>query len=300
MRLLLVGLFLFISIICCQAQDSLKILSWNIQMLPRGVKGNNKAKRARIIAEELKQRDYDVVVFQELFYQRSRKILTRQLQEKYPHQTQVLNKKSVSFKTNGGVLILSKHPIIDTREITYRQKSGPDRLSRKGALLATLHVRGKQVQVIGTHLQAFGKKEIMYSQYQQLHDELLKPSLLLGVPQIICGDFNTLKEVPSQVPASLPANFEERIARYPVMLQTLQAADGPLKGVQQYSMDRPNNDLCKKRKEFRLLLDYFLIRPNQSAAQIEHRQITIIKKKWHKDHSDLSDHYSLEAVVKGF
>ena len=163
-----------------------------------------------------------------------------------------------------------------------------------------MDVRGKKVQVIGTHLQAFGKKEIMYSQYKQLHDELLKPTLLPNVPQIICGDFNTLKEVPAQVPASLPANFEERIARYPVMLQTLQAEDGELKGSQQYSMDRPNNDLCKKRKEFRLLLDYFLIRSNQSAAYIPHRQIIMIKKKWHKDHNDLSDHYSLEAVVKGF
>ncbi len=299
MRLPVVGLLLFLSVGFCQAQDSLKILSWNIQMLPRGVKGNNKAKRARIIAEELKQRHYDVIVFQELFYQRSRAILLKQLKEKYPHQTRVLNKKSISFKTNGGVLILSKYPITETREITYRQKSGPDRLSRKGALLATLEVRGKKVQVIGTHLQAFGKKEIMYGQYQQLHDELLKPSLLPNVPQIICGDFNTLKEVPAQVPASLPANFEERIARYPVMLETLQAEDGPLKGTHQFSMDRPYNDLCTRRKEFRLLLDYFLIRPNQSAAHIPHRQITIIKKKWHKNHSDLSDHYSLEAVVKG-
>ncbi len=300
MRLTIAGLLFILSISFIQAQDSLKILSWNIQMLPRGVKGNGKAKRARSIAEELKGRDYDIIVFQELFYHRSRKILLTRLKEKYPHQTAVLNKKAISFKTNGGVLILSRHPITDTREITYQQKSGPDRLSRKGALLATMNVRGKKVQVIGTHLQAFGKKEIMYSQYQQLHDELLKPSLLPNIPQIICGDFNTLKEVPAQVPVSLPANFEERIARYPVMLQTLQAEDGELKGTQQYSMDRPNNDLCKKRKEFRLLLDYFLIRSNQSAAHIPHRQITIIKNKWHKDHRDLSDHYGLEAVVKGF
>lgn len=300
MRLTIAGLLFVLSISFCQAQDSLKILSWNIQMLPRGVKGNGKAKRARSIAEELKARDYDIIVFQELFYHRSRKIILNRLKEKYPYQTAVLNKKSISFKTNGGVILLSKHPIIETQQIKYRQKSGPDRLSRKGALLATLSVRDKKVQVIGTHLQAFGKKEIMYSQYQQLHDELLKPSLLPNVPQIICGDFNTLKEVPAQVPASLPANFKERIARYPVMLQTLQAEDGELKGNQQFSMDRPNNDLCKKRKEFRLLLDYFLIRSNQSTAHIPHRQITIIKKKWHKDHSDLSDHYGLEAVVKGF
>ena len=75
------------------AQDSLKILSWNIQMLPSVAKAGGKAKRARAIAAQLNLRDYDVVVFQKLFHKRSRRIITNGLKENYPNHTPVLNKK---------------------------------------------------------------------------------------------------------------------------------------------------------------------------------------------------------------
>jgi endonuclease/exonuclease/phosphatase family metal-dependent hydrolase len=284
----------------CQGQDSLKILSWNIQMLPRGINHNGKAKRAKIIAEQLKYSPYDVVVFQELFYRRSRRIIAKELQSEFPAQTNVLNKKSIALKTNGGVMIFSRHPIKEIKEIRFKNRSGPDRLSRKGAMLAAIDVNGNKVQIIGTHLQAFGMQETMYSQYQQLYDELLKPNEKKGIPQFICGDFNTIKELPKNLPANLPKNFAQRIARYETMLQTLQASDGDLDGEHQYTMDRPNNDLCEKRKEFRLLLDYFLFRPMTSNLTIAKRKVQIIRYPWRTGNQDLSDHFALEAVATSF
>jgi endonuclease/exonuclease/phosphatase family metal-dependent hydrolase len=281
----------------CQGQDSLKILSWNIQMLPRGINHNGKAKRAKIIAEQLKYSPYDVVVFQELFYRRSRRIIAKELQSEFPAQTNVLNKKSIALKTNGGVMIFSRHPIEEIKEIRFKNRSGPDRLSRKGAMLAAIDVNGNKVQIIGTHLQAFGMQETMYSQYQQLYDELLKPNEKKGIPQFICGDFNTIKELPKNLPANLPKNFAQRIARYETMLQKLQASDGDLDGEHQFTMDRPNNDLCEKRKEFRLLLDYFLFRPMTSNLFIAKRKVQIIRYPWRTGNQDLSDHFALEAVV---
>jgi endonuclease/exonuclease/phosphatase family metal-dependent hydrolase len=293
------GALVLVSIIC-HSQDSLKILSWNIQMLPRGINHNGKAKRSKIIAQQLKSLRYDVVVFQELFYRRSRRIIAKELQSEFPAQTNVLNKKSIALKTNGGVMIFSRHPIKEVREIRFNDRSGPDRLSRKGAMLAEIEFKGKPIHVIGTHLQAFGMQETMYSQYQQLYDELLKPYSKNGIPQFICGDFNTIKTVPKNLPANLPKNFEQRIARYETMLQTLQASDGELNGEQQFTMDRPNNDLCKKRKEFRLLLDYFLFRPMTSNLTIAKRKVQIIRYSWRTGNKDLSDHFALEAVAIGF
>ncbi len=297
MRSYFLGGVLVLTSTFCQGQDSLKILSWNIQMLPRGINHNGKAKRAKIIAEQLKYSPYDVVVFQELFYRRSRRIITKELQSEFPAQTNVLNKKSIALKTNGGVMIFSRHPIKEIKEIRFKDCSGPDRLSRKGAMLAVIEVKGKPIHVIGTHLQAFGMQETMYSQYQQLYDELLKPNEQRGIPQFICGDFNTIKELPKNLPANLPKNFEQRIARYETMLQTLQASDGDLDGEHQFTMDRPNNDLCEKRKEFRLLLDYFLFRPLTSNLFIAKRKVQIIRYPWRSGNQDLSDHFALEAVV---
>lgn len=281
-------------------QDSLKILTWNVQMLPRFVKRNGKAKRARAIVEQIKQRQYDVVVFQELFRARSRKIITKGLAQLYPHHTPVLNAQAISLKTNGGVILFSKYPIREVHQIRYRQREGWDRISRKGALLAELDVKGKMVQVAGTHLQAFGPQEIMYSQYHQLAEELLIPHSKKGVPQLVCGDFNTLKTLPSQLPAGISQDFIDRLPRYHYMLQTLDAVDGELSGEQKFTMDRPYNDLCITRKDVRLLLDYIFLRPNGMKGISIQRKVQIMRQQWDKEHQDLSDHFGLEGVLTGF
>lgn len=282
------------------AQDSLKILTWNVQMLPRFVNSNGKAKRARAIVDQLRQRPYDVIAFQELFHARSRRIITKGLSEHYPHHTRVLNKKTFSVKSNGGVMLFSRHAIVESHEIRYKARMGFDRLSRKGAVLAELEVRGKKVQVAGTHLQAFGEQSILYSQYSQLSEELLKAHARTGVPQLVCGDFNTLKTVPTQLPAGISQDLVDRLPRYHYMLHTLDATDGNLSGEQQFTMDRPYNDLCRTRKEFRLLLDYVLLRPNGVSDLSIRRKVEIMRHQWDPLHRDLSDHFGLEAVLSGF
>lgn len=262
------------------AQDSLRVLSWNIQMLPMFVNNNGKGKRAKAIVDQLKLHRYDVVVFQEAFKKRSRRIIRKGLKETYPHQTRVLNKKTVAFKMNGGVMVVSRHPIKEVHQIRYQARTGFDKLSRKGAQLAEIDFNGRTIQVVGTHLQAFGRDSILYSQYKQLHDELLAKHSKPGIPQFVVGDFNTRKSH----------------ARYPDMLSTLQAEDGELAGDQQFTMDRPYNDLCTGNKEARILFDYIFVRPQGTTLSIT-RQVRIIRQRWDEEHQDLSDHFGVEAVV---
>lgn len=276
------------------AQDSLRLLSWNIQMLPFPAPPHGKAKRARAIAALLKENHYDVVVFQEAFKRRSRRILSRELRETFPHQTEVLNKKILSIKTNGGVMIFSRHPIDSVYEIRFTKRRGYDKFARKGAMLAEIQFHGKPIQVLGTHLQAFGTDDILISQYNQMKTELLDPHQRNGVPQFLLGDFNTRKVPP--VPAGLSGASPMPQTRYMAMLQNLEAEDGELHGDQQYTMDRPYNDLCTRRKEARLLLDYILVRPTSSNVSIR-REVKIFRKQWTKDHQDLSDHFALEALI---
>jgi endonuclease/exonuclease/phosphatase family metal-dependent hydrolase len=275
-------------------QDTLRLLSWNIQMLPFPAPPHGKAKRARAIATLLKKNPYDIVVFQEAFKRRSRRILRRELREIFPHQTEVLNKKTFSIKTNGGVMIFSQHPIQQTHEIRFTKRTGYDKFSRKGAMLAEIRFHGKPIQVLGTHLQAFGTDDILISQYNQMKTELLIPHQRAGVPQFLLGDFNTRK-VPA-IPAGLSSATPMPQTRYGAMLQTLEAEDGELHGEQQYTMDRPYNDLCTRRKEARLLLDYVLVRPSQVDLTLR-REVKIFRTQWDNDHQDLSDHFALEALV---
>lgn len=276
-------------------QDSLRLLSWNIQMLPFPASPHGKARRARAIADVLKERNDDVVVFQEAFKRRSRRILRRELSGSLPFQTNVLNQKTLSIKTNGGVMIFSRYPMDSVHEIRFHKRTGVDKYARKGAMLVEINIRGKLIQVLGTHLQAFGTDDVLASQFSQIQRELLQLHTRNGVPQFLMGDFNTGKAPP--IPPTLSASTPNAQTRYALMLETLDAGDGELSGEQQFTMDRPFNDLCLKRKEARLLLDYVLVRPNGVTGLDVVREIKILRSPWHPDHRDLSDHFALEAIV---
>lgn len=258
-------------------------------------KGNNR--RAKAIVEQIQKHSYDVIVFQEAFQPRPRNIITKRLKAIYPHQTKVLNKKPLALKTNGGVMMISRHPIGEVKEIRYAKREGIDRMARKGALLAEVDLGKRKVQLIGTHLQAFGSTETMYAQYRQLHDQLLAAHEKPGVAQIVCGDFNTIKKLPPQLPPPVTQSMVERLARYDVMMKTLGTQDGDLVGEQQFTMDRPYNDLCKSRKEYRLLIDYCLLKPNGLQNINARRVVKIMRHPWHKKYKDLSDHFALEALL---
>ncbi len=278
-RLVLASAIFLLGHCASYSQDTLRLLTWNIQMLPFPAESNHSTRRAKTIIEILKEQPYDVIAFQEAFKGRSRRIIKKGLKSVYPHQTDVLNNKALSLKANGGVIIISRHPLANYQEIRYRWRTGNDKLARKGAMLVDVDFHGKSAQVVATHLQAFGADSVLISQYSQMRDELLIPLAKPGVPQFICGDMNTR-------PTS---------ARYPTMLQVLGAANGKLEGEQQFTMDRPNNDLTE-RSNARILLDHILVRPADMQLYIR-RQVMIFRKQWHEEHQDLSDHFALEARI---
>ena len=70
----------------------LKILSWNIYMLPYLSLFNNNFQRAKVIADKLNVSDYHVIVFQEAFSSKCRRILAENMSQSYPYQYGQANK----------------------------------------------------------------------------------------------------------------------------------------------------------------------------------------------------------------
>lgn len=67
-------------------ESSLKILSWNIYMLPQIVPRIGRLNRAESIAEQLNNSDFDIIVFQEAFMKSARDIISATLIDNYPYQ----------------------------------------------------------------------------------------------------------------------------------------------------------------------------------------------------------------------
>ena len=262
-------------------RHKLKILSWNIYMLPFCSKIHKNCKRAMAIAQEIPEYAYDIIVFEEAFDHQARKILRNQLKVDYPFMYGPANKSSFSLRTNSGIWILSKIPLLQLEQIEFKNRFGIDALARKGAVLFEGEWQGQRFQLLGTHLQNDSPDSVRYGQCHEIAEKLLKKYTKLDTPQIVCGDFNI--------------EFTNNV-NYGKMLKILDAENGCLKGDLQTSFDEVNNTLAQKENGEKQLIDYVLVRNHNAIIDIE-RQIFVLKGCISDIDSNLSDHYGIEATV---
>jgi endonuclease/exonuclease/phosphatase family metal-dependent hydrolase len=251
-------------------------------MLPYFIaSASEKSTRAQAIGEVLSESDYDVIFFQEAFHSKPRKIIFDNLSRSFPYLAGPANRSKFSLKTNSGLWVFSKYPIISHRSIIYQTRHGIDAFSRKGALLVELNIHGQLVQVAGTHLQNCGPAWLKKMQCVEFYERLLKPAQREGVPQIICGDFNIDRRKESE--------------SYEAMLKLLDATDTN-HDLASFSYDRVDNQLKNEKSADRDLIDYILVRDN-GAVLTYTTSIRRLTRKWKQTYFDLSDHYSLHSEM---
>lgn len=285
--LFLISLFCFLPQTYITAQKAatqesqFKILSWNIYMLPYISWFNHNGNRAREIGIQLQDSDFQIIVFQEAFSIKCRKILHNLLAEKYPYQYGPANSCLWPFKTSSGLWILSKIPLNELGSIRFKEAKGFDRIARKGAVLFEGKYNGTSFQLLATHLQANNPQQIRNAQYKEIA-LLLKQFYKRTTPQILCGDFNTCMS---------------QQYHYTTMLQTLDAQNGELQGDLHVTYDEQNNTLAKSENGRQEVLDYILTRNSDIIATMQRKVLEFYTTKTgHKAH--LSDHYALEATLQ--
>ena len=267
---------------CDSSRCELKILSWNIYMLPSLIMPSGIRTRAKYIAGHLEQSDFDIVVFQEAFNPRARQVLWSMLKDKFPYAEGPANSEKPSLRLNSGVWILSKIPLTTLGEVEFSRAQGFDMFSRKGALMVEGDHNGTLFQLIGTHLNAGETQKIRNIQYLEIRDSLLEPFRKDDVPQIICGDFNTDKG--------------DRVS-YTHMISTLRVPDYEVHGACLYSYDGLHNDLMAPGYKSQDIFDYIFLEPNGIASTSATRTFRRFSDAWSHHHTDLSDHYAVTAQI---
>lgn len=259
---------------------NLKILSWNIYMLPKIVVQRGKRERAHAIVDTLRKSDFDIIVFQEAFFPASREIIGEGLRSLYPYQYGPANNDGKTLKTNSGVWILSKINLKLLNVTQFTNCTGNDCWARKGAMLLEGIWNNKPFQILGTHLQADGFDIIRQKQMDQIYTELLAENKREGVPQIICGDMNTEREMTQH---------------YCEMLNCLDAADGEITGVEKCSYDGVNNPIAQSfGVKNKTNYDYILVRSNGMKMKALQRFVSVMRK----GKKYLSDHYGVACELK--
>jgi endonuclease/exonuclease/phosphatase family metal-dependent hydrolase len=265
------------------AAHQISILTWNIKMLPRGATflKHHPVKRARLIPEILMKQGADVIVFQESYDGKAVRMLRKKLKVMYPYNQGFQNRKLITYKRAGGVLMFSKYPMKEIESIRYTHLEGIDKAARKGAMLVEIKHPVKTFQLLGTHMEAGGSKELKITQYIEA-GELLKRHEQSGVPQFAAGDFNTRR-----VDTVL----------YPKLIAALQAEDGGICTDLKCTSDHLLNDMDSYNPNRRNLIDFVFFKSNGLHPLNTTRSVMRFEQQWNKKHKDLSDHFAVELKM---
>jgi len=261
------------------AKKPLRILTYNVQFLP-GFAIHLKHKphvRAPHIAQAIINDSIDIVVLQEIFDKKARKILEQKMKAHYPYFIGPGKSQPKNWKNGTGVMIFSKHAFTPLEKIKFSKCSGLDCLVKKGVIGIEVDYPTQKFQIFGTHFQAFSVGEIMNIQIKDLAN-LLKKHEQKNIPQFSAGDFNILKT---------DTNL------YPLLLKETGAEDGDFSSEIKYTFDYTHNDMNHYPKEVEFLYDYILLKKNGTAPKSVSREVKIYRHQWSKKNKDLSDHYAV-------
>lgn len=173
--------------------DELKLMTWNVYMLPKPIKNSHQKERSKAIAEQLKNSEHDVIFLQEAFSWYFRGTVKAALKENFPHYSRLKKKFGIYPFFSPGLVAFSKYPMKKIDHVYFSKCEGPDCYSSKGAMLVEVTLpSGKSIQIANTHMQAGQSEkqsEIRKFQLTQIR-ELLEKNKRPGIPQVLVGDLN--------------------------------------------------------------------------------------------------------------
>jgi endonuclease/exonuclease/phosphatase family metal-dependent hydrolase len=262
----------------------IKILTWNIQMLPTfpSVAALNKgqAMRAPWIIDYLNASDYNVVCLQEVIDPKMTALLKEGLKKSFPYVISADAKGGISG-TSGGILFASRIPIQYVDHIAYKNVKGVDALAEKGCLLVAGEHNGVPFQIAGTHLQA-GSNEVKEKQIPEIAAGILRKHKQDGTPQFLVGDMN------------IDTADKDR---YALLLKTTEMRDFPLDDESPFTVDSENSWKEGKKKKGGGRIDHVLLNPQGTKTTVTRQTVQRARREHEGKTIDLADHYGVVAEV---
>ena len=283
----LVIIFLFFTIPSVKSQlqknDTIKIATWNVQLLPelyspvsKLLRKKQKIRSPKII-QYLNASKFDVVVLQEVFDKKRAKEFVSNLSITYPYILKPI-KNGRSIKLSSGLMILSKYPFELVKHEIFNVSKKSDRWAQKGCSLIKIKINQKSILIAGLHLDS--KNEVSRNlQYKLVNEKIIKPYISDSIPFFLAGDFNT------------DVNSKD----YLQMLKLFKLKNFKLKDDRPYTYDEYNSWNPKGYKSW---IDFILFNETRKAKVID-QYILRPKMQHEKSSIDLSDHFQIvvEAVI---
>lgn len=184
-RVTLLSLLLSLSFVFPASRSeakTIKAITYNVWGLPYPI--SKRIGRFSLIRKLLPKFDADVIALQETFTRKARQSAKM---KSYPYKVYGPGPSFLNFSS--GLVIMSRHPIIETKKITFNQCQGWDCFANKGVVMARVRIDNEEIDFYSTHLNAEGEDE--GPRFFQLRDlmEFVKDNST-GRKFVLLGDFN--------------------------------------------------------------------------------------------------------------
>jgi len=266
----------------------LSVMTHNMGLLvaPGNYLGTDRSGSIDEIVARISALQPDVVGLCEMFADGEREFVRSKLRLIYPHFSE--GPDEFDLESDGGLLLLSRHPVLFARDIIYRDCDGSDCFANKGIL----HMRIQPpawptpLDVFFTHMQNIATSDGTRALYAQLShlQRFMDLHGSPGVPKMILGDLN--------IPAGEAHHYTEMINRLGGPRDCWTIAGNPVASGETFVRDNnfyEDSDDKPTRDE---RLDYVLLKAQHTAIPI---LSTIEILKFQRNGRLISDHFGLLA-----
>lgn len=253
-------------------------------MIPKPINFSLQPERTSIIAGQLKEAPYDVILMQEAFRRDFRNKVGSAVKKDFPFQDYLQRSMRPWHFLNSGLFVVSRHPFEVLDHWYFTRCTHSDCLSAKGVLLIEVTLPStKKVQIAMTHTQAWDDRKaqgVRAFQFEEIK-HLLELHATPGTPQILAGDFNI---------------DGKALHEYPHLLELMAMKARSLDGELNYTNGFPN-DCYKTPGGSYQWLDHVWLKPNETASEITYNAVRPMKGTLKGRECYLSDHHSVEARI---
>lgn len=280
-------LFLILFVPFLALGEEVKLLTWNVYMLPKPINFTKQKERSVLIADEMLKTDHDIIFFQEAFTKGFRNEMKNRLKEKYPYQEHLRKSRRLLHFINSGLYVMSRYPFDILGWLYFNNCVHSDCLSSKGVLLIEVEIKkDKRVQFAMSHMQAWDDQKAVSVRKAQVDEikTLLDLYKKPGVPQILVGDLNIDGRIDTE---------------YPEALKKLGMTSAPLEGeiLTTNGFKVPCYKIPGGLVEGQWL-DHIWLRDNNTETKISRKTVVPFKAIMQSGKEcSLSDHYAVEAML---
>jgi endonuclease/exonuclease/phosphatase family metal-dependent hydrolase len=268
------------------APFSLMTQNMALLVFPGDYLGTNRAGAVEEIISRIKNISPDIVGLCEVFADDERETIRTGVKHIYPHFQEGPDEDDL--ESDGGLLLLSKHPILQHHQIIYQDCAGSDCWANKGVL----HIRVQPpsspmpYDIFFSHTQNIeedGGKEVLYKQLTRIN-QMIQDHADPNIPTLIMGDLN--------IPGEVPKHYNQLIKRLgkPVDFWIV-AGNTPASGFT-FTSDNDFYEDDEDNPHLNHRLDYILMKAGLGFIPIMNNFEIL---KFNREGRFISDHFGLHV-----